>query len=100
MNEKKVIVFNDESNSIEICLGDYPALAELKKQELMEVCGLSEEEATITANQCVIDLELFYQKGSGLFGVESGAVESCPMGGLYSPYDGETELIDEEYLNY
>lgn len=93
---KEKILFNDESNSVEIRLGDYPALAELKKQELME-CGLSEEDATKQANECVIDLELFYHKGSGLFGIESSAVESCEMGGLYSPYDGETELISEEY---
>ena len=96
---KEKITFNDESNSIEIYLADYPALAKIKREELAE-CGMSEEDIEEFMANCKIDLELFYHKGSGLFGVESGAVESCPMGGLYSPYDGETELIDEEYLNY
>lgn len=91
-------MFGSESNSIQVRLADFPALAELKKQELMEECGLSEGEALSEVSRCVIDLELFYHKGSGLFGVEAGAVESCGMGGLYSPYDGKTELFDEEYL--
>ena len=88
---------DSEVNAITINLNDYPQLAKLKREELAE-CGMSEEDIEDFMKDCKIDLELFYHKGSGLFGVESGAVESCPKGGLYSPYDGETELIAEEEI--
>lgn len=103
MAKKDYITFkgepnNDsEVNAITIDLNDYPALAKLKREELAE-CGMSNEEIEDFMKDCKIDLELFYHKGSGLFGVESGAVESCTTGGLYSPYDGETELMSEEEI--
>lgn len=103
MEKKDYITFkgepNDDSevNSITIDINKFPQLAKLKREELTEF-GLDEEEIENFMKDCKIELELFYHKGSGLFGVESGAVEGCEYGGLFSPYDGETELRSEESL--
>ena len=44
-------------------------------------------------NGMEIELEIYYEKGTGLFAVESEAVES---GTIYSPYTGE--LCEEPKL--
>jgi hypothetical protein len=46
----------------------------------------SEEEATRWIESTPIILEIMYEKDSGLFAVESEAIES---GGVVSPYSGE-----------
>ncbi len=56
-----------------------------KRAELVR-CGMSEEDAEAWLLTTPIPLELFYTK-TGLFGVESEAVESCD---IYNPYSGET----------
>lgn len=63
-----------------------PIAFEQKVQELIEECGMTREQAEQTVRDTVFELELYYQKGSGLFAVESEAVEA---GIIYSPYSGE-----------
>ena len=48
-------------------------------------CGTKERDAKILALE-PIELEIYYEQDCGLFGVDSGAVES---GTIYSPYSGE-----------
>ena len=63
-----------------------PIAFEQKVQELIEECGMTREQAEQTVTDTVFELELYYQQGSGLFAVESEAVEA---GIIYSPYSGE-----------
>ena len=63
-----------------------PIAFEQKVQELIEECGMTREQAEQTVTDTVFELELYYQKGSGLFAVESEAVEA---GIIYSPYSGQ-----------
>lgn len=63
-----------------------------KIEELVEQGLFPTKEDAIKANRVIeIELELVYHKHSGLFAVESDAVES---GTIYSPYSGE---LCEEY---
>ena len=64
----------------------FPAAYENKVQELIEDCGVSREEAENLISGMEIELEIYYEKGPGLFAVESEAVE---CGTIYSPYSGE-----------
>ena len=78
-----------------ILLRDYPIVFRTKCEELIEQ-GLATdmEEATKMAWDMEVELELYYEKGTGLFAVESGAVES---GTIYSPYTAELgEDADDE----
>ena len=61
-----------------------PIAYENKVQELLEekVCK-TREEAEAVVNSIEFELELYYEKGYGLFAVESEAVE---CGTIYSPY--------------
>lgn len=99
--EKTFIRINDSDKveSINVRIADYPNLFNAKVEELMEECGHTREKAEHLAKDIEIELELYYHKGAGVFGVESGAVGACTAGGLYSPYDGETELMEEEEYN-
>jgi hypothetical protein len=63
-----------------------PKAFNAKVEELMEECGMSEEEAKKAASDIEFELEIYYEKGTGLFAVESEAVES---GTIYSPYTAE-----------
>ena len=69
-----------------------PIAYENKVQELMNECGVSREEAEQITNDIEFELEIYYEQGSGLFAVESEAVES---GTIYSPYTRE-EYTDVE----
>lgn len=65
----------------------FPIAYENKVQELIEEgCADSREEAEAQIKDMEIELEIYYEKGTGLFAVESEAVES---GTIYSPYTGE-----------
>lgn len=64
----------------------FPVAYENKVQELIEDCGISREEAESMISDMRIELEIYYEKGCGLFAVESEAVDS---GTIYSPYSGE-----------
>ncbi len=65
----------------------YPIAFENKVQELLEQgCASTRDEAEKMVDEMEIELELYYEKGTGLFAVESAAVES---GTIYSPYTKE-----------
>ena len=62
----------------------YPKAFQAKVEELLEegVCN-TKEEAEKIVNDIIFELEIYYEKGHGLFAVECEAVES---GTIYSPY--------------
>ena len=65
----------------------YPIAYNNKIDELVEQGLYSTKEDAIKDNPMfVMECEIYYDKHSGLFAVESGAVES---GTIYSPYSGE-----------
>ena len=65
----------------------FPKAFAAKVEELLEegVCS-TEEEAESVVEDMEFELEIYYEKGTGLFAVESDAVES---GTIYSPYTAE-----------
>ena len=78
----------EEYESIMITLDEkkYPIAHKMKLEELMEQGAFpSEEEAKEWINTTPIELEFYYEKHSGLFAVEAGAVEDIPHT-LCSPY--------------
>lgn len=64
----------------------FPIAFENKVQEIMEEYGWERGKAEELVGDMSIELELYYEKGYGLFAVESEAVEG---GTIYSPYSGE-----------
>lgn len=71
-----------------------PVAYETKVRELIEECGMTREEAEREVRNTDFTLELYYEKGSGLFAVETEAVENAD---LHSPYTGAS-LVDEDDL--
>ena len=65
----------------------FPKAFAAKVEELLEekVCSTQEEAESIVKDMN-FELEVYYEKGTGLFAVESEAVES---GTIYSPYTAE-----------
>jgi hypothetical protein len=65
----------------------YPKAFNAKVEELLEekVCA-TRDEAEKLVSDMEFELEIYYEKGTGLFAVESEAVES---GTIYSPYTAE-----------
>lgn len=59
-----------------------PIAFENKVQELIEECGLIREQAEESIENMEIELEVYYEKGYGLFAVNNEAVTS---GTIYSP---------------
>lgn len=57
-----------------------------KVAELVEENGMTLEEAEKAVAGMEIGLEIYYEKGFGLFAIESEAVESCK---IFSPYTKE-----------
>lgn len=65
----------------------YPIAYRNKIEELVEQkCYDTIEDAEKDNPTFEMDCEIYYDKHSGLFAVECGAVESCC---IYSPYSGE-----------
>jgi hypothetical protein len=82
---------NYEPIHITITESEQPIAYNQKIDELVEQGAYPNREEAKKKNQVFhFDMEMYYQKHSGLFIVEEGAVES---GTIYSPYDGE--LCDE-----
>ena len=73
----------------------FPKAFAAKVEELLEqkVCS-TEEEAKRIVRDMEFELEVYYEKGTGLFAVESEAVES---GTIYSPYTAELCEQASEY---
>lgn len=72
--------------NVKLTKDKFPIAFKNKVEELVEECGVSEEEAEKMVSEMEIELEVYYEKGYGLFAIESEAVES---GTIYSPYSGE-----------
>ncbi len=90
----KNIVIPKDPEIVEVFLSEaaYPAAYKAKMEELMEQHAFkSEDEARAWLRQNPIQLELIYEKHSGLFAVESEALASNT---LKSPYSGN-DLITE-----
>ena len=79
---------SDQYDAFEVFLDEakHPTAYANKLKCLMEGAGMSEEEARHEISTTPIEMEFYYEVGSGLVAVESGAVES---GTIYSPYSGE-----------
>ena len=77
-NYEGILVYLDENRT--------PLAFNEKLKELMEE-GLfdNEDEVRNFIRKTPIELELYYHKGYGLYGVESCAVE---LSDIYDPYDG------------
>ena len=73
--------------TIKLTKEKFPKAFKAKVEELLEegVCK-TEEEAEEIVKDIDFELEIYYEKGTGLFAVESEAVES---GTIYSPYTAE-----------
>ena len=76
-----------EPITIKIDKAHYPIAYRNKIEELVEQGLYADAELAEFHNPTFeMDCEVYYDKHSGLFAVESGAVES---GTIYSPYSGE-----------
>lgn len=86
-------VENYESINVVITKDRYPIAYRAKMEELVEE-GLYEtiEQAEKAFPRIEIELELYYDKHSGLFGVEAEAIASSAES-ICSPYSGEP-MID------
>jgi hypothetical protein len=86
--EKIKVNSPEQYESIMIILNEnkYPIAHQMKLEELMEQGAFnSVEEAKEWINTTPIELELYYEKHSGLFAVEADAIESASES-LCSPY--------------
>ena len=88
---------NYESVLVKLSATSNPIAYRAKLEELVEQkCFHTIEEAAEHYPSIVIDLELYYDKHSGLFGVEAEAIEMSAES-IRSPYTGEFMLpYDEE----
>lgn len=73
--------------TIKLSKDKFPKAFNAKVEELLEekVCA-TRDEAEQLVSDMEFELEIYYEKGTGLFAVESEAVES---GTIYSPYTAE-----------
>lgn len=77
---------SEETIQVRLTEETFPTAFKAKLAELIGQ-GLSEEDARRWLLSTPIVLELYYEKDSGLFAVESDALESCPES-IRSPYSG------------
>ena len=83
--DKKIMGYDPENQQtikIVVTKEKYPILFEKKVKELVMECGLSQRDAELMVEGMEFDLDLYYEIGSGLFAVETDAVES---GSVISP---------------
>lgn len=85
-----------ESVNITLSKENTPIAYQNKLDELME-CGAfdTQDEAEKWLSEAHIELELYYEKGYGLFGVESEAIECTE---IHSPYSG-APILDEDEID-
>ena len=84
----------EEIISVTLTEEKYPVAYAEKLKELKSA-GVTEEEARKYIRQTPIILEIYYEKGRGLFAVESDALE-CSATSIMSPYSGEYFEENEE----
>ena len=93
---KKNDAYNYESIKITLSRMTTPIAYQNKLDELMECKAFdTQAEAEKWLNETPIELELYYEKGYGLFGVEEEAVEESE---IHSPYSG-APLLDEDEID-
>ena len=91
---KKNDAYNYESIKIKLSRMCTPIAYQNKLDELMECKAFdTQDEAEKWLNETPIELELYYEKGYGLFGVEEEAVEESE---IHSPYSGAPLLYEVE----
>ena len=87
---------NYESINITLSRENTPIAYQNKLDELMDCKAFdTQDEAEAWLNETPIELELYYENGYGLFGVESEAVESTEIN---SPYSG-APILDEDEID-
>lgn len=85
---------NAETIEVKLTKERFPIAYQNKFDELVNMSGMTEEEAKKYLDDYTIVMELVYHKNYGLFMVESEAVD-CTT--IYSPYNG-TECDDSEVV--
>ena len=86
-----------ESINITLSKENTPIAYQNKLDELMDIKAFdTKEDAEDWINTNPIELELYYEKGQGLFAVESEAVESTT---IHSPYSNAPILDDDEMID-
>ena len=87
---------NYESINITLSRENTPIAYQNKLDELIDCKAFATQaEAEAWLNETPIELELYYENGYGLFGVESEAVESTEIN---SPYSG-APILDEDEID-
>ena len=87
---------NYESINIKLSKENTPIAYQNKLDELMDCKAFdTQAEAEAWLSKTPIELELYYENGYGLFGVESEAVESTE---IKSPYSG-APILDEDEID-
>ena len=87
---------NYESINITLSRENTPIAYQNKLDELMDCKAFdTQAEAEEWLSETPIELELYYENGYGLFGVESEAVESTE---IKSPYSG-APILDEDEID-
>ena len=87
---------NYESINITLSRENTPIAYQNKLDELMDCKAFdTQAEAEAWLNETPIELELYYENGYGLFGVEAEAVENTE---IQSPYSG-TPILDEDEID-
>ena len=92
---KRILNHGDSYESIGVFTltkDKFPIAFGNKVEELMEQ-GCTREEAEKLVGEMEIELEIYYEKGTGLFAVESEAVECTP---IFSPYTKEEYVFEAE----
>lgn len=91
-------VYTYESVNITLSKENTPIAYQNKLDELME-CGAfdTKAEAEKWISETHIELELYYEKGYGLFGVEAEAIECTE---IHSPYSGAPILDEDEIYQF
>ena len=87
---------NYESINITLSKENTPIAYQNKLDELMDCKAFdTQAEAEAWLNETPIELELYYENGYGLFGVEAEAVENTE---IKSPYSG-APILDEDEID-
>ena len=90
LNMKKNTIENYESINVRLTKWTFPIAFNNKVEELLEEKAFkTREEAEKWLSQTPIELEIYYEKGAGLFGVEAEALESA-SNTICSPYSKES----------
>ena len=93
---KKNDAYNYESINITLSRENTPIAYQNKLDELMDYKAFNTQaEAEEWLNETPIELELYYENGYGLFGVEAEAVEYTK---IKSPYSG-APILDEDEID-